>query len=102
MLEEAELTYEEHVNTRDILEQRGSRYGSFETHAEITQELKAIILKSEKISADPVLREALEMIMHKVGRIVNGDPYYDDSWVDIGGYAQLVVDYIKTGNKDRK
>jgi hypothetical protein len=31
------------------------------------------------------------MIVHKIGRILNGDPNYDDSWADIAGYAQLVV-----------
>ena len=40
-------------------------------------------------------REALEMIAHKIGRILNGDPDYDDSWVDIAGYAQLVADRLR-------
>jgi hypothetical protein len=31
------------------------------------------------------------MIAHKLGRIVNGDPNYVDSWVDIAGYATLVA-----------
>jgi len=34
-------------------------------------------------------REALEMIAHKIGRILNGDPNYADSWHDIAGYAKL-------------
>lgn len=38
--------------------------------------------------------EALEMIAHKIGRILNGDPGYADSWVDIAGYAQLVADRL--------
>jgi hypothetical protein len=28
--------------------------------------------------------------MHKVARILNGDPDYADSWRDIIGYARLV------------
>jgi hypothetical protein len=36
-------------------------------------------------------QEALDMICHKIGRIINGDANYDDSWRDIAGYAQLVV-----------
>lgn len=35
-------------------------------------------------------REALEMIAHKIGRILNVDPNYHDSWHDIIGYAKLV------------
>jgi len=30
------------------------------------------------------------MIAHKIGRILNGDPDYQDSWHDIIGYARLV------------
>jgi hypothetical protein len=39
-------------------------------------------------------REALEMIAHKIARIINGDPNYADSWVDIAGYAKLVADRL--------
>lgn len=42
----------------------------------------------------PFQVEALEMIAHKIGRILNGDPNYDDSWVDIAGYAKLVADRL--------
>lgn len=38
--------------------------------------------------------EALEMIAHKIGRIINGDPNYADSWHDIAGYAKLVADRL--------
>jgi hypothetical protein len=39
-------------------------------------------------------RESLDMICNKIGRIVNGDPRLIDSWLDIAGYAQLVVDEL--------
>lgn len=45
--------------------------------------------KWNSLAADQ--KEALEMIAHKVGRILNGDPNYDDSWIDIAGYATLVA-----------
>ena len=35
------------------------------------------------------------MIAHKIGRILNGDPNYADSWVDIAGYAQLVANELE-------
>lgn len=35
-------------------------------------------------------KEALEMVAHKIGRIVNGDPGYLDSWHDMIGYTRLV------------
>lgn len=35
------------------------------------------------------------MIAHKIGRILNGDPNYRDSWDDIAGYAKLAADRCK-------
>lgn len=86
------------TNIKDILAERGSRYGEFKRHAEITIALKDIVMSYGQNLTDDQ-REALEMIMHKVGRILNGDPNYVDSWVDIVGYAQLVVDRL---NKDQR
>jgi hypothetical protein len=36
------------------------------------------------------MRESLAMICQKMARIVNGDPFYRDSWHDIVGYARLI------------
>jgi hypothetical protein len=40
---------------------------------------------------DPDMRESVDMIATKMGRIAYGDPSHLDSWVDIAGYAKLVV-----------
>jgi hypothetical protein len=77
------------------LEERGKRYGKFTGHAQITQAIKHSVYSHSgwaNLSSDQ--REALEMIAHKIGRIVNGDPNYADSWHDIAGYAQLVADRL--------
>jgi hypothetical protein len=85
----------EATNITATLNERGKRYGKFTGHAEITQAIKSVMFNSR---SDLVLasdqREALEMIAHKIGRIINGDPDYADSWVDIAGYAQLVADRL--------
>ena len=47
-----------------------------------------------------VHREALEMIVHKIARIVNGDPNYIDNWIDICGYSKLVIDEIISYDKE--
>lgn len=82
----------------NILDERGNRYGKFTGHAEVTQMLKTIVTsgltKRDKTLA-PDQQEALDMILHKIGRIVNGDPDYADSWVDIAGYAKLVADRLQ-------
>lgn len=83
---------------------RGSRYGPFAGHAEVTQKLKMILKEhmNERLESGDTTAtldwdqmEALEMICHKLGRIVNGDPHYADSWVDIAGYAKLVADRLE-------
>ena len=50
----------------------------------------------------PYMQEALDMIQHKIARILNGDPYYEDSWVDIIGYAQLALDGIREDAENRR
>lgn len=90
-------------NLAATLDERGSRYGKFTGHAIITQHLKRVMATYrpdanygptwEQLSDDQ--REALEMIVHKIGRILNGDPNYADSWVDIAGYAKLVADRLE-------
>jgi hypothetical protein len=77
------------------LEERGSRYGKFSSHAQITQLLKLVAANHlEGRALAPDQQEALDMIFHKIGRILNGDPDYADSWHDIAGYAQLVADRL--------
>lgn len=85
------------MNIEQTLAERGSRYGVFMGHAHVTQDIKTtirlhLVARGKKLSDDQ--QEALDMIAHKIGRIVNGDPNYADSWHDIAGYAQLVADRL--------
>lgn len=77
------------------LKERGSRYGEFKEHARITQNIKQAMADSpnfDSLSLDK--KEALEMTAHKIGRILNGDPEYHDSWHDCIGYLKLVADTL--------
>lgn len=81
------------VNT--LIAERGSRYGKFADGAEIMRDLKHVMHKVDgwnNLTASQ--KEALDMIQHKIGRILNGDPTYDDSWKDIAGYATLIVEEL--------
>ena len=82
-------------HTAELLNDRGKKYGPFTTHAEITQQIKRAMFQAgcSPLTADQ--KEALEMIAHKIGRILNGDPNYLDSWDDIAGYARLVADRLR-------
>jgi hypothetical protein len=37
------------------------------------------------------MRESIHMIQHKIARIICGDPWEKDHWVDVMGYAALVL-----------
>lgn len=78
------------------LDQRGTRYGEFTGVARITQGLKTVMREADSwASLTDDQKEALEMIANKIGRILNGDPNYHDSWHDIIGYTKLVADRLE-------
>jgi hypothetical protein len=83
----------------DVLKERGKKYGSFETHAILSQKLKAVIRNHdyhyETKGRSFAQAEAIDMILYKIARIINGDPNYKDSWVDIEGYAHLISETLK-------
>ena len=82
------------------VEERGNRYGTFKDGADIMQELKSVMRSTPNWSKlTPSQREALEMIQHKIGRILNGDPNYTDSWHDIKGYAHLIEEELNGNAK---
>lgn len=77
------------------LAQRGARYGKFNEFSAICQQLKNTAHCAPKWPAMPDdCREAIDMILHKVARALNGDPNHADDWHDIQGYAKLVEDRI--------
>lgn len=83
------------TTTESLITERGSRYGKFKDGAEIMQSLKDTMRDVDgwnNLTASQ--KEALDMIQHKIGRILNGDPTYDDSWKDIAGYATLIVNEL--------
>lgn len=83
------------MSIEQTLAERGERYGDFKGHAEITQSLKFCMRMGKQwTNLDDDMQEALEMVAHKIGRILNGDPKYIDSWHDIAGYVKLVEDRL--------
>ena len=83
------------MNIDKTIDERGTRYGKFKDQAMICQSLKEVMKMTEgwdRLAPDQA--EALEMIQHKIARILNGDPNYHDSWHDIGGYSKLVADRL--------
>jgi len=74
------------------LAERGTRYGEFSDQARIAQSIKRAMQNSRNWDSLPDdMKETLDMLANKVGRILNGDPMYHDSWHDIIGYTKLVA-----------
>ena len=79
------------------LDARAVEYGKFIEGAEVMQMLKRVVLnalnnRDKTLAHDQA--EAMDMIIHKIGRIINGNPDVVDHWLDIAGYAQLVADRL--------
>jgi len=88
------------------LNEREENYGSFKGQAYKAQSLKEIMHDSEEwFVLTTSQKEALDMIQHKIARILNGNGNdYADNWHDIAGYATLVerelIDVKERGDKN--
>ena len=86
------------TNVDAVLDSRAKDYGKFIEGAEIMQMLKRLVHNYIEDRGTPLAfdqREAIDMIIHKLGRIINGNPDKVDHWVDIAGYATLVADRLQ-------
>ncbi len=81
------------------LNDRAKTHGSFIDNGRIMQMLKCDMRQEGKNWAKLSMyqKEALEMIQHKIGRILSGNPNEPDHWRDIAGYATLVENILTTG-----
>lgn len=78
----------------ETLDEREQLYGSFKDNAYTAQSLKTVLrCHGNWYRLQAYEQEALEMIVHKIARILNANPEqkprYTDSWHDIAGYATL-------------
>lgn len=79
-------------STTDLLNERAKTHGDYRIHARITQRLKHTIraeLNYNKLNESQM--EAIDMIFHKIGRVIAGNSEFKDHWDDIAGYAKLVA-----------
>ncbi len=88
----------------EMLYQRQNRYGEYPKHAELAQALKTACHRHDNgakwATMSAYQREAMDMICHKMARVMNGDPNYLDNWVDLAGYANLVVNELEAPKDD--
>jgi len=79
-----------------LTEERRRTHGEWPRTSRITRQLKAYVDEEITRAGMPSAlnyeqREALDMILAKIARIVSGDPNHADHWHDIAGYAQLAL-----------
>lgn len=99
--EEIEKLMKKPGTVEALLDERGAvyeGYGKFKDLAEVAQRFKDslqyfLITRNKYLAPDQ--HEALDMIFHKVARIINGDADYVDNWKDIAGYATLISDRLE-------
>ena len=92
------------MNINEILAERGKTHGDFKDHAKTAQRLKFTLREQSKdwqIDFSYTQQEALEMICHKIARIVAGDPNFADHWRDIAGYSTLVANELEAKNGEK-
>ena len=83
-----------------VLVDRGGKYGEYSRHAKLSQEFKKVMKHSSNwLTLNESMKESLEMIVHKMARILNGDPTHADSWVDISGYSTLIIKELNKENE---
>lgn len=81
------------------LKQRGSIYGAFSDNAETSQILKQTMRQAKNWDElSYAQQEALEMVQHKISRMLNGNHNYQDNVVDILGYTELMFKDMKAKN----
>lgn len=82
----------------EIIDQRASVYGEFARVAKFSCDFKSLLERFQS-EADCRLtydqKESMHMIMHKIARIISGNPNYIDNWDDIAGYATLVANRLR-------
>ena len=74
---------------KKTLDDREKTHGDWDTNAKVIQLIKYPIRRYAPSDIDLQSKEALEMIAHKMGRILCGNPKEPDHWLDIAGYATL-------------
>jgi hypothetical protein len=101
-LKQAMNKVDRELDVRGILNERNATHGDYTNHAACAQDLKQVLYlhvaaryKRGQERLTPAQQEAIDMILHKIARIVAGDNEHRDHWDDIAGYATLAADRVK-------
>lgn len=90
---ERERMKTQQADIRATLDERARTHGDYNRHAAVTQMLKQIMRAAPKWGELKYHeQETLDMVAHKISRILTGDPHFHDHWHDAAGYFTLSAD----------
>lgn len=79
-----------------LIESREKTHGEFLDNANMTWDLMDICMQSRNWPTLPQhMKHAVYMTMHKMSRMLGGDPFEVDHWADNAGYSTLIVQRLK-------
>ncbi len=82
--------------TQELLSERGKTHGDFSVHSRITQQIKLAMRDTPNWQGlSHSQQESLDMLAHKIGRVLAGNPDHLDHWDDMAGYSTLVANEIR-------
>jgi hypothetical protein len=86
---------------KDILKDRGSRYGDYRVQAETAQRIRDAFEDSPNWEILPgYMKEALSLMTTKFSRMLTGDMMYMDNVVDLIGYMTLMQTEMEKDHAD--
>ena len=86
------------LDIAEVLNERQKTHGDFKDVADIGACLKGVMRTSKNWREERLhssVMEGLDMIQHKIARILSGNPCEADHWRDIAGYAECVLRVLK-------
>ena len=78
------------METEKLIATRHATHGVYRHVCELDQATQKAWRNSQNWEhLTDVQRCSLQMISHKIARILSGDPFFDDHWKDCSTYAEL-------------
>jgi len=84
----------------EIVKERNKIYGDFSNIAEVSQKIKDMYYMYNAQELDPVINESIDMVIHKLARVICNGSRYIDNIRDIQGYCQLIINYLENQSEE--
>lgn len=91
------------MNLDTILQDREDTHGAYADVAKLTQALQDTFYNTVDVPPElsPEMKLGIFMILHKLARVFCGNPKEVDHWLDIAGYATLVINSLSNDKHEK-